>query len=46
MRKSFFRPLFAAISAARAVESGRRPDERALRALGIDPETFPTRTRY
>jgi hypothetical protein len=46
MRTNYFRPFFAAISAARAVESGRRPDARDLKALGIDPESFPVRTRY
>lgn len=32
----------AAISAAAAVRNHRRPSDRALRELGIDPATFPS----
>ncbi|MDK1374561.1 MULTISPECIES: hypothetical protein [unclassified Sinorhizobium] len=40
---------FAAIGAANAIasaiEDNRRPDDRDLRTLGIDPVTFPQFTR-
>jgi hypothetical protein len=36
----FFSVLGSAIAAASAVDSGRRPAARDLRALGIDPERF------
>jgi hypothetical protein len=38
---SFFSLLSAACACARAIEDGRRPEARHLRALGIDPTIFP-----
>jgi len=35
----------AAVSASAAVETRRRPNERDLRRLGIDPTTFPDMRR-
>lgn len=34
--------LSAARSCALAVEAGRRPDDTALEAVGVDPEAFKT----
>ncbi|MDX3927562.1 MAG: hypothetical protein QHC90_17360 [Shinella sp.] len=46
-RRSFFGRAFAVLSAANAaaaaVESHRRPNDRDLHTLGIDPATFPNR---
>lgn len=45
MTKSVFGEAFAifsaAISASAAVQNHRRPSERSLRQLGIDPAQFP-----
>lgn len=37
----FFATIGAAIDASRALNSGRRPENKVLARLGIDPETFP-----
>jgi hypothetical protein len=37
---TYLRTLVAARDCAAAIESGRRPDDEALRTLGIDPAKF------
>ncbi|MCQ0990579.1 hypothetical protein [Jiella marina] len=37
---SFFEQVRAARACASAMEAGRRPPERAIRTLGLNPDTF------
>ena len=36
----FFGQISAARACATAIESGRRPSQKALRTLGVDPNAF------
>lgn len=44
--RGFIEVAACAISASAAVESGKQPDARTLRRLGIDPERFRQIRRF
>jgi hypothetical protein len=42
----FFDMFGSAVAVSRAIDNGRRPDARHLRALGIDPRNFDNIRRF